>query len=87
MKLQKLKKNYLLGLAIHLITPYTHIGSIPGGRLFRRSSRQVTTSHGLHPTSALRLPIHTNRWAVKTTGGKLHINHNQHKQFNISESN
>jgi len=28
-------------------------------------------------TSALRLPIHTNRKEVKTTGGQLHINHNQ----------
>jgi hypothetical protein len=35
-------------VGIHLITPYTHIGSVPGGHLFSRSSAQVTT-HGLHP--------------------------------------
>jgi hypothetical protein len=34
-------------------------------------------------TPAQRLPIHTDRQAAKTTGGKHYINHNQHIQHNI----
>ena len=49
------------------------------------SNHQAT--HRKQTSPALRLPIHTNRQAVKTIGGKLHINHNQHKQFDINESN